>query len=48
MVGRYLLFTLICRMVNWLADHPELVDPSDSIIDSGTGLKTIHAYILII
>jgi len=25
------------RMVNWLADHPELVDPSDSIIDSGTG-----------
>lgn len=25
------------RMVNWLVDHPEYVDQSESILDSGTG-----------
>jgi hypothetical protein len=25
------------RMVKWLADHPDLVPPGASILDSGTG-----------
>ena len=25
------------RMINWLVRNPELVSPTDSILDSGTG-----------